>query len=94
MITTPLGRSARPARAAKLLGISLPTFWRYLRVNPDFPRPRRLSARCTVFDESELIAWRDSRAVTEVKPAVVRKADHAESPAPGSWRARLVGGAA
>jgi prophage regulatory protein len=93
--TRPITRlSARPARAAEILGVSLPTLWRYLKRNPDFPRPRRLSARCTVFDFDELIAWRDSRAVAEVKPAITRKADHAESPAPSGWRARLVGGAA
>lgn len=82
-------RGARPARGAEILGVSLATFWRYLKNNDDFPQPRRLSARCTVFDEGELIAWRDSRAVAEVKPAIVRKADPAPQPAAPSWRDKL-----
>ncbi len=28
-----------------------------------FPRPRKLSPRCTVFDVGELLAWRDSKVV-------------------------------
>lgn len=86
-------RGARPARGAEILGVSLPTFWRYAKQFPDFPRPCRLSARCTVFDEASLVAWRDSRAVTEVKPAVVRTTTteapaRCEPPNP-DWRARI-----
>ena len=44
-----------------LLGVSLPTFWRWAAEKQDFPKGRRLSARCTVFDTCELIAWRDSK---------------------------------
>lgn len=53
------GASLRPAQAAALLGIGRATLWRWSRDRPDFPRPRRLSARCTVFDRAELTAWRD-----------------------------------
>lgn len=52
-------RSIRPKAAAALLGISLPTYWRWIKSRPDFPRVIRLSARCTVQDEGELLAWRD-----------------------------------
>ena len=41
--------------------MSLPTFWRWAAEKQDFPKGRRLSARCTVFDTGELIAWRDSK---------------------------------
>lgn len=53
--------SIRPKQAAELLGVSLPTFWRWAAHQHDFPKGRRLSARCTVFDTAELIAWRDSK---------------------------------
>ena len=53
--------SVRPKQAAELLGVSLPTFWRWASEKHDFPKGRRLSARCTVFDTGELIAWRDSK---------------------------------
>jgi prophage regulatory protein len=47
-------RALRPAQAAAKLGVSTPTLWRYARTNPHFPRPRKLSARVTIFDEQEL----------------------------------------
>ncbi|MFZ5503987.1 MAG: helix-turn-helix transcriptional regulator [Pseudomonadota bacterium] len=52
-------KSLRPAQAAAFLGISRATLWRWSKEREDFPKPRRLSARCTVFDQAELIAWRD-----------------------------------
>lgn len=55
-------RSYRPKDAAKLLGIGPATLWRWIKEREDFPRPRRLSARCTVFDGAELISWRDAQA--------------------------------
>lgn len=53
--------SARPREAANLLGVGLATIWRWARERRDFPRPRRLSSRCTVFDVPELLAWRDAQ---------------------------------
>lgn len=50
-------RSLRPSTAAEKLGISVPTLWRWARINPKFPRPRKLSARVTVFSEVELDAF-------------------------------------
>ncbi len=47
-------QALRPAQAAKKLGISVPTLWRYCREKPNFPKPRKLSARVTVFDDAEL----------------------------------------
>lgn len=57
-----LSPSSRPRVAAQILGISVPTLWRWRRDIPDFPKPMRLSVRCLVFDTQQLIAWRDSRA--------------------------------
>lgn len=62
--------SIRPRQAAELLGVSLPTLWRWAARRPDFPRARRLSPRCTVFDTGEVIRWRDART----KPAVEAEA--------------------
>ena len=59
-----LHQSVRPKAAAELLGIGLSTFWRFAKERADFPKPRKLSARCTVFDVAELIAWRDAQGVT------------------------------
>lgn len=55
------GSSFRPKTAAEFLGVSIATLWRWAAQRPDFPRPRRLSARCTVFDGAELLAWREAR---------------------------------
>jgi prophage regulatory protein len=56
-----LSPSARPARAAQILGMGESTFWRYAQ-RPDFPKPRRLGPRITVFDVDELLTWRDAQA--------------------------------
>lgn len=55
-------KSLRPQQAADLLGISRPTLWRWIKERPDFPKPIRLSSRCTVIDQAELIAWRDAQS--------------------------------
>lgn len=54
-------QSARPKAAADLLGIGTSTIWRWVRERPSFPKPRKLSSRCTVFDVAELVAWRDAQ---------------------------------
>lgn len=58
-------KSVRPKDAAPLLGIGVATFWRYAKERHDFPKPRRLSARCTVFDIDELLAWRDAQGAQQ-----------------------------
>ena len=55
-------QSYRPKQAAELLGIGTATLWRWIKERHDFPRPIRLSSRCTVLDGAELIAWRDAQA--------------------------------
>ena len=54
-------QSIRPKTAAELLGIGTSTFWRWAKERQDFPKARRLSARCTVFDMHEIMSWRDAQ---------------------------------
>ena len=54
-------QSARPKDCAAILGIGVSTFWKWAKDRPGFPKPRRLSTRCTVFDVAELVAWRDAQ---------------------------------
>lgn len=54
-------RGLRPRDAAAMLGVDRNTLLRWEATRPDFPRPRRLSARCTVYVEAELVAWRDAQ---------------------------------
>ncbi|MDR6377315.1 helix-turn-helix transcriptional regulator [Paraburkholderia caledonica] len=56
------GRALRPSKAAEHLGIGVSTFWRYAKTIPDFPKPVKLSPRCTIFFESQLNDWLASRA--------------------------------
>lgn len=60
-------QSLRPKAAAAFLGISRGTLWRWLAERHDMPRPRRLSARCVVFDACELVAWRDAQKAGAAK---------------------------
>ena len=54
-------KALRPKQAAEFLGIARTTLWRWAKERCDFPKPRYLSRRCTVFDISELAAWRDAQ---------------------------------
>ena len=56
--------SLRPKQAAEFLGIGKATLWRWSKERADFPKPRRLSTRCTIFDMAELSAWRDAQQVS------------------------------
>lgn len=55
-------KSFRPKQAAEFLGIGTATLWRWIKERPDFPRPIRLSPRCTIIPGDELLAWRDAQA--------------------------------
>lgn len=56
-------KSYRPKQAAEFLGVGIATIWRWAKERADFPKPIRLSQRCTVFDGGELLAWRDAQGV-------------------------------
>lgn len=60
-------KTARARQSAELLGIAQSTLWRWHRERHDFPRGRRLSPRCCVWDVAELLAWRDAHLVQEVQ---------------------------
>lgn len=62
---TVAGASVRPKAAASLLGVGVSTLWRWAKEREDFPKARKLSSQCTVFDSKELIAWRDAQTVVE-----------------------------
>ena len=55
-----INSSIRPKAAAEFLGIGVSTLWRWSKDRSDFPKARKLSPRCTVFDVSELQNWRDA----------------------------------
>lgn len=57
---TRINPSIRPKEAAEYLGIGISTLWRWVKNRDDFPMPRKLSPRCTVFSTEELMNWRDS----------------------------------
>ena len=59
-MSTP-NKSLRPKHAAEFLGIGRATLWRWSKERADFPKPRRFSSRCTVFDMDALAAWRDAQ---------------------------------
>lgn len=60
-----LGRMLISAnQGAKLTGVAESTWWDWSRVFPDFPRPIRISARCTRWDKAEVETWLESRRVS------------------------------
>jgi predicted DNA-binding transcriptional regulator AlpA len=46
---------------AALTGNGISTVWRYAALNPDFPKPIKLSARCTRFRVGDIRAYLKSR---------------------------------
>jgi predicted DNA-binding transcriptional regulator AlpA len=53
------GPAARPSQAAVLFGVHISTIWRWVAERDDFPKPRKVGPRTTVFVTAELIAFRD-----------------------------------
>jgi predicted DNA-binding transcriptional regulator AlpA len=61
----------RPATAARLLDVSLSTFWRRARTDPSFPKPFKLggpSSRTTVVDADELSRWVETQKCGTTPP--------------------------
>jgi prophage regulatory protein len=60
----------RPPQAAKKLGVGLSTLWEKVRLDPEFPRPLKLSTRTTVFVEGELDGYMEKliRVLREKAP--------------------------
>lgn len=53
-------RTVRPREAAALLGVSIPTLYRYAK-RPGFPAARKYSVKCTTWTVGELMAWREAQ---------------------------------
>lgn len=47
----------RPKQAAAYIGVSLPTYWRFTKDDPDFPRPFKLGANASAVMRDELDTW-------------------------------------
>jgi prophage regulatory protein len=67
----------RPTQLAKKIGVSMPTLWRRVRDDPDFPVPVKLSAAMTGFIEAECDAYLElkvaaSRAAPTKRPTAVK----------------------
>jgi prophage regulatory protein len=58
-----LSLSLRPKQAAAFLGISTPTLWRWVKQRKEegFPQPLHLGPRTTIFDQAELVGFRDKQ---------------------------------
>jgi len=56
------GRTLMSAvQGAKLTGVAESTWWEWSRTMPDFPKPIRISTRCTRWDRAEIEAWLETR---------------------------------
>jgi len=61
------GQYIRAKKLAPQLGVSEPTLWRWLHENPDFPKPRKLSARVTAWKISEIEAWAEAKRGSDAR---------------------------
>jgi len=62
-IPAPVPEFIRPKEAAALLSCAESTLWRWNKGRPDFPKPRKLGHKCTVFSRAELLAYIESKTV-------------------------------
>jgi prophage regulatory protein len=63
-----MSKVLRMAEAARLLGVSLSTLWRWER-SGDFPKRIRLGVRTVGIREDELMAWIEGRQRPGMDPA-------------------------
>jgi predicted DNA-binding transcriptional regulator AlpA len=55
------GRAVRLPGVCDLTGASRTTIWRWVKDDPSFPKPFRLSAAVTCWDEDEILKWVKSK---------------------------------
>lgn len=55
----------RVAKLAPELAVSVPTVWRWLKEDPTFPKPVKLSARVTAWRISDVESWIQSKEGAE-----------------------------
>ena len=48
-------------QGAEYTGVTIGTWWEWARTVPDFPKPLRISARCTRWKRSEIDDFLESR---------------------------------
>jgi len=48
-------------QGAKMTGVAESTWWEWARTFKDFPKPIRISPRCTRWDQAEIEGWLESR---------------------------------
>lgn len=54
-------RGVRLVTVCQMLNASPATIWRWVKTNPGFPQPIKLSAAVTAWDEAELLEWLDAK---------------------------------
>lgn len=50
---------------ARRYGVHRTTMWRWVKANPNFPKPVALSSGCTRWKLSEIIAWEKAKEKTK-----------------------------
>jgi predicted DNA-binding transcriptional regulator AlpA len=60
-------------QVAQFIGINISTVWAYVKEQPGFPQPVKLTPRTTRFDREEVQAWCESVRKTpkKVRPRVI-----------------------
>lgn len=53
----------KDSQVADMFGVHRLTVWRWVREDETFPRPVKLSERCTRFPRTEVEAWAEAKAV-------------------------------
>jgi len=56
------GGAMRPEKAAEYIGVAISTLWKFAKEDTTFPRPFKLSSRCTLFYVAEIDSWLALRA--------------------------------
>lgn len=56
-----LRKGIRARQVSELIGSGVSTVWRLNKERHDFPKPRRIGSRMTVWDMGEVLAWRDAQ---------------------------------
>ncbi|MCX8085610.1 MAG: AlpA family phage regulatory protein [Rhodocyclaceae bacterium] len=70
----------RIAQIAERIGDIHPSHaWRMLRNDPEAPKPIKLGARLTVFDEAEVTRWIEGKVAAARQAPAQRKAPSAEA---------------
>lgn len=55
-------KNLRPRQAAESLGVSESTFWLRAKTDPDFPKLIKLTQRCTIVREQDLIDYIEKKS--------------------------------